>query len=215
MDRRKKAAISRLTPCIQPGACSVASNPRYSPRPRWSPRQTASTAAHTAVTTSSCCDGTLPRPGDHPRLAARSARRRWRSLSLFCRRFRLTFPTIADLPETEPRRKPCTECRVVWEETLKLHGSAAAVKDCEQGGGGGTPPTVQTPPTPDSPGQRARASGRSHPLAICPFPDAPISSAPPPHALGSSVWRGGGLVSESPWPGRAPWPHHGSPGSPL
>jgi hypothetical protein len=51
---------------------------------------------------------------------------------------------------------------VVGEDTLKLHGSAAAVKDCEQGGGGETPPTVQTPPTPDSPGQRARASGRSH-----------------------------------------------------
>jgi len=29
-DRRKKPAISRLTACIQPGACSVASNPRYS-----------------------------------------------------------------------------------------------------------------------------------------------------------------------------------------
>jgi hypothetical protein len=44
---------------------------------------------------------------------------------------------------------------------------------------------------PDSPGQRAceLLGVATTILAICRFPDAPISPAPQPHALGSPVWR--------------------------
>ena len=125
-ERRRKPAISRLTACVQPGDCSAASNVTYSAKPRSSPRQTASTAALTAVTTSSRCDGTLCLPGDQPRSAARAARRRWRSWSFFCRRLRLAFPTMRTSVNSDPEDRIPPDARSAGADTRKPPRSIAA-----------------------------------------------------------------------------------------
>src|SRR6266851_1129395 len=130
-ERRRKPAISRLTARVQPGDCSAASSLRYSVKPRSSPRQTASTAALTAVTTSSRCDGTLCRPGDQPRSAARSARRRWRSLSFFCRRLRLAFPTMRTSVNSDPGDRIPPDARSAGADTLQTPRSIAARRDAD------------------------------------------------------------------------------------
>ena len=199
-ETRRKPAISRLTACVQPGDCSAASSLRYSAKPRSSPRQTASTAALIAVTTSSRCDGTLCRPGDQPEARRPRGAAPLALLVLLLPPVTAGFPHDANLRELRPRRQDSTRCPQRGADTRKTPRSIAVRRDedtypcgtgvtgwaATTGRSGLCPSGCQQLPQPqrDYPGaagtpyQRTHRRGRTAPQPQSAVPPGSVSDSP-------------------------------------